>query len=135
MTHEGPEVWAVPGRSTIIDVIHRETGLTLVYGWDAANVLAEYPTAERMPYAAWVVAVGRAQQTPIVWEATTAAQYDAMLNVLPPLDWCQDGFLVGEAADHCVVTGKPRYEAYRVTAGQYTVSSRPLTRAEWRAAR
>lgn len=37
----------------------------------------------------------------IIWREVSADFYDQALNVLPPLDWSGQSFLVGEAYTHC----------------------------------
>jgi len=128
------EVWAVPGRNSIIDEIHPVTGLTLVCGKDAAAVLASEPLAVRMSWTAWREAAHQRQQTPITWSAVPEEVFYEMLEVLPPAFLRGGAFLVGEPADHCVVTGSPRFAAFRQRGDLYYASNRPLTIAEMKAA-
>lgn len=127
-----PDVYAIPGKASIIDQINPATGRTCILGQTEAEVRAREPRAVRMTWDAWQAAAVARQQTPIAWEATTAAQYDEMLNVLPPAAWIGGAFLVGEACDHCLQTGRPRFEAYWQRGGAYLVASRPITIAELR---
>ena len=127
------DCYAVPGEGHIIDVIDPTTGLTVHYGKDQAAVLAEYPTARRQTVKAWTHAHMILQRTPIIWDSTTAEQYQRMLECLPPADWFGGGFLVGEPDDHDVGNGCARFQAYRCTGTAYSRASRPLTRAEFRA--
>ncbi len=127
------EVYAVPGENGIIDAINPNTGLTYFCGSSATEVTAKYPGAVRMPWADWVTAASARQRTPIVWEPTTAAQYDEMLNILPPAMWIGGAFLVGEPTDHDVLTGAPRFTAYWQRGSMYYAASRPLMHTELRA--
>lgn len=135
---EFSEVWAIPGKGSIIDAINPLTGLTVICGKDAAAVLAQDPTAVRMSWSDWQAAAITRQQTPITWARTSAKEYNQMLNILPPALWTGGAFLVGEPYDHCFATGAPRFTAYRELRGSgtydpiYLVASRPLTRAELR---
>ena len=124
------EVWAVPGENHIIDTINPSTGLTTIFGKDAATVLAQEPNAVRMTWEAWRTEASARQQTPIHWEPTTEQQYREMLNVLPPAKWIGGAFLVGEPWDHDFATGRPRFAAYWHRHDAYLVASRPLTRIE-----
>lgn len=126
------ECYAVPGEPGIIDAIDRNTGLTTVYGETEAQIRERYPQAVRMKWDDWKGAAGARQNTPIRWESTTEQQYRRMLEVLPPALWIGGGFLVGEAVDHCVMTGTPRFTAYLKRGDEFVVSSRPVTRAEFR---
>ncbi len=129
------DCYAVPGSSSIIDMIDPESGLTCVYGKTAADVAAEEPGAVRMPIADWLTAKAARQHTPITWDETTEEQYNDMLEVLPPAAWIGGAFLVGEPDDHDCSTGAPRFRAYRHDGDRYLVASRPMTRAEFRAMR
>lgn len=129
------ECWAVPGAGHIIDVIHPETGLTWCFGKDEARVKETEPAAVRMPIADWTRARAAAQRTPIRWRETDRASFTRMLEILPPIDWTGDAFLVGEPHDHEADTGRPRYQAFRKCGERYYASSRPLTRGELRAER
>lgn len=125
------EVWATPGEHSIIDTINPETGLTSVYGKTAEQVLAEDPQAVRMTWGAWVQARSKEQRTAITWLRCDADRYDEMLNVLPPaLLWTGGAFLVGEPADHDVLSGQPRFDAFWHIGESYWHSSRPITRDE-----
>jgi hypothetical protein len=129
------DCYAVPGEGHIIDAIDPTTGLTFHYQKSAAAVLAANPGAIRLPLEDWSKARAVLQRTPIIWDPTTADQYDAMLGCLPPIDWTPAGFLVGEPDDHDAGNGQPRFRAYRYigtgTTPRYYRSSRPLTRAEF----
>jgi len=131
MSTKFSDVYAVPGKNSIIDTINPETGLTSVYARTEAEVLELNPGAKRMTWDEWQSAAIARQQTRIEWHPTTAEQYDEMLNVLPPARWAKGSFLVGEASDHCLATGRPRFAAYRQIGDNYFVASRPLTVNEW----
>jgi len=128
-----PDVYAVPGRSSIIDTINPSTGRTAICGHTEAEVRAREPRAVRMTYADWQAAAVARQQGPIVWEATTREQYHEMLEILPPAVWIGGAFMVGEPMDHCFATGRPRFSAYwQRSGGEYVTASRPLTVAEFK---
>jgi hypothetical protein len=126
-------VYAVPGRHSIIDAIDPSTGLTWINGHTLEEIRTREPLAVRMPFDVFLREKAARQQTPIVWIATTAEQYDDMLGVLPPIEFRADGFMVSEPCDHCAATGRPRYQGYRQRAGRYEAASRPMTRSEFRA--
>ena len=128
-------VYAVPGDHGIIDAIHPDTGLTITLSQTAEQVRERYPLAERMSWADWQEAAIARQQTPITWTLTTREMYDEMLNVLPPISWRGGAFCVGEPWDHCVATGRARYQAYWQRGDSFCVSSRPITVAELNEAR
>lgn len=121
-------------KSTIIDTLHPITGLTVCYGKTLEDCRAEYPDAEEMSvteFCAWKAAQ---QRTPITWKETTAERFDEMLECLPPAGYGPGpAFLVGEPWDHDAGNGQPRFEAYRQRGELYEVSSRPMTRAEFKA--
>lgn len=125
-------VYAVPGEQSIIDVV-RQDGLSGVYGETLDELRLRYPNAVRMAWADWQAQAVARQQTPILWEPSTAEKYNEMLEVLPPLAWSRGAFLVGEAYDHDIATGRARYQAYRQVGPRYFASSRPLTILELRA--
>lgn len=129
------ECWAVPGHAHIIDVIHPETGLTWIFSRDAATVQAQEPGAVRMQLDDWIAAKAEQQRTPIRWVQTDERSYQYMLEVLPPIDWDGEYFLVGEPHDHEADTGRPRYAAFGRFGGRYVTASRPITRQELRAVR
>lgn len=133
MTHR-ERCFASKSRGTIIDVIHPNTGKTVIYGKTLEECRAEtgYQDAEEMSvdeFCAWKAAT---QRTPITWRQTTEEKYDEMLNVLPPALWIGGGFLVGEPWDHDAGNGQPRFAAYRYRDNVYEVANRPITRAEFR---
>ncbi len=127
------EVWAVPGKDHIIDVIDPGTGRTRTCGKDADEVLRNDPNAVRMTWEAWQTAAAERQNQPIRWLRSDEHTYRDMLEVLPPAFWRGGAFLVGEPTDHCFRTGAPRFAAYWTRNGIYLVASRPLTVAEIRA--
>ena len=118
--------------ATIIDMLNPDTGLTWCYGKTIEECRAEYPDVEEMTvdeFCEWKTAQ---QRTPITWEPTTAENYDDMLNVLPPAAFTGSAFLVGEPWDHDAGNGLPRFTAFRRSGNTYEVSSRPMTRPEFR---
>lgn len=125
-------VYAIPGKAGFVDGINPDTGLSVYGGRTAEQVATAYPGAVPMAYEEWRTQAIAAQKTPITWKEVSADRYDDMLNVLPPLDWRGGAFLVGEAWDHDIETGRPRYAAFRQFGPQYFEASRPLTRAELR---
>jgi hypothetical protein len=127
------ELYAVPGKNTIIDTINPLTGLTQINGDTAEQVRARYPDAQRMTIDEWTAAVVARQTAPIVWEPTDAAEYVEMLEVLPPALWIGGAFLVGEPMDHAAADGAPRFTGYWHHGGAYYRASRPITRLELRA--
>lgn len=131
------DAYAIPGESSLIDVIDNETGLTSVYGETFEQVRTRYPNAERITVASWSAARAAAQDTPILWRRTNRAKYHEMLNILPPALWIGGAFLVGEPMDHHALSGQPRFSAYWQRGSSedfavYLVASRPLTCAELR---
>lgn len=133
-------VFAVPGEACIIDTVKAD-GRTTINNETLAEVQQRYPTAVLMPWETWRAEQAAKQDTPIKWEPCSVRKFYEMLEVLPPIDWNPaSGFLVGEPTDHSFSTGQPRYQAYRLHGEggpfeRYFVSSRPLTREEWRKVR
>jgi hypothetical protein len=126
------ECWAVPGANTLIDMIHPDTGRTMIYAHDAAAVQAKNPGAVRMTYDAWAAAKAARQQTPVTWAPITAETYEEQLGCLPPIAYTGWAYLVGEPYDHCVTTGHPRYIGNRRRGNHYEQTSRPVTVREWK---
>lgn len=130
------ECFAVPGARQMIDLVHPRTGLSAINGLSLEQIRARYPedaAAVKMTIAEWQAARAAVQDAPIQWRPTTEEQFDEMLNVLPPAAWINGGFLVGEPSDHHAQTGAPRFQAYRQRGQIFEASTRPLTRAEFRA--
>ena len=128
------ECFAIRGR-TIIDVINPITGKTAIYGKTLEECRQEegYEQAERMTIDEFCQSKAEAQDVPITWEPTTEARYYESLECLPPAAYGANGFLVGEPWDHHAMTGRPRYQAFIHNGDQYLVSSRPMTKAEFKA--
>ena len=61
----------------------------------------------------------------------TEARYNEMLDVLPPLAWCDKGFLVGEAWRHSA-EGQPMFAPFVVYNARFYEGSEPITIADWR---
>ena len=61
----------------------------------------------------------------------SAARYDEMLGVLPPIAWLDKGFLVGEAWRHND-EGQPMFAPFVTQAGRFYEGSEPITVADWR---
>lgn len=122
---------AVPGKSSMIDLIHPVTGRTCCYGRTLEEVQAEQPGAVLMTVSEWTAAKAALQDAPILWEDTTAEAYEEMLNVLPPAAWTLGVFLVGEPWDHHAITGQPRFSCYRQDGETFRKASRPITRREF----
>lgn len=126
---------ASKARGYVVDLL-RADGLTRIYGESLEQVRARpgYEDAEVMPVEEWQAWKAAQQDTPIRWEQVSERRYDDALEVLPPLDWnMKAGFLVREPYDHHALTGRARYQAYRRIGAAFFVSSRPITRHEWRA--
>jgi hypothetical protein len=127
-------LFAIPDARSAIDFVHPDTGRSLINGETLEQIRQRYPAAQLYTWDAW-----HAQQTarqaavPLTWSPTTAEQYHEMLEVLPPAAWIDGGFLVGEPDDHDLATGRPRFQAYRQQGETYSVASRPMTIAEFRA--
>lgn len=132
------ECFAIPGH-TMIDTIDSETGLTHIYRKTLDDVRAEvhtwadYSKAERMTIDAFCQSKADAQDTPITWELITEERYNELLECLPPALWTGSGFLVGEPYDHHAITGQPRFQACMKKWNEHFASSRPMTKAEFRA--
>lgn len=132
------ECFAIPGQ-TMIDTIDSETGLTHIYRKTLDDVRAEvhtwadYSKAERMTIEEFCRSKAEAQDTPITWEPITEEKYWEWLECVPPAAYTATGFLLGEPFDHHALTGKPRYTACIKKGDAYFASSRPMTKAEFRA--
>jgi hypothetical protein len=119
---------------TIIDVIHPNTGRTMYSEQTLDEVRERYPDAEEMTVDAFCDWMAAQQRTAITWRETTEESYNDALGALPPVAYGKGGaFLLGEPWDHDAGNGQPRYTAYRIAGGDYYESSRPMTRAEFRA--
>lgn len=126
-------VFAVPGESSVIDVVNPATGRSAVNDQTLAEMQQRYPNAARIDWTDWQKARAEEQDTPIEWAETTEEQYNEMLNVLPPAFWTDGLFLVGEPMDHHVMSGQPRFTVYRQIGSRYFVASRPMTSREAKA--
>ena len=120
-------------RSTIIDTIHPETGLSWCYGKTLAKCREEYPDAEEMSVEDFCAWKAEQQRTPISWTPTTEARFHDMLGCLPPAVMLRGAFLVGEPYDHDAGNGQPRFQGFRQWGKEFFQSNRPLTRTEFRA--
>jgi len=118
-------------RSTIIDVLHPNTGRTVCYGKTLEDCREEYPDAEEMSVDEFCAWKASQQRTPITWDATAEEKYHDMLNVLPPAKWTGGAFLVGEPWDHDAGNGRPRFAAFRKRGEVYQTANRPLTIPEF----
>ena len=118
-------------RSTMIDLINPDTGRTRIYGRTVADAQREYPGAEEMTVEEYCARKAALQDTPIEWLPITEEKYNYYLEVLPPLDYRNRGFLVSEPIDGHAATGAYRYLAVRTEYPKFYVSSRPVTRTEW----
>jgi len=125
-------VFAEPGKDGIIDGV-RADERGIYSGETLDEVRTRYPHAKRYTWDEWRAEVGARQDAPITWSVCDEAKFMEMLEVLPPMDWDGYGFLVSEACDHSVTTGRPRYSAFRQIGTRYESSDRPITRAEFRA--
>lgn len=129
-------VYARPGDyGSIIDVVDPVTNRSRVYSEDLDQIRQRYPDAVIMVWADWQAGKAALQQTEVVWSRVTERKYHEMLEVLPPVAWTADGFMVGEPEDHCIMTGAPRFRAYLHRGGVYLVASRPMTVREFKAVR
>jgi hypothetical protein len=124
--------YAVPGEHNIIDVINPETGLSWYNGKNLEQIQARYPGAVIMSVDDWSKSVAADQDAPVTWGETTEDRYYEMLEALPPAYMGNLGFLVGEPWDHHVITGQPRFAAYRCIKGKFLESSRPMTIKEFK---
>lgn len=127
MLREFTEAFAVPGSDSVIDMVHPDTGRSMVYGKTLEQIEAENPGAVVVVFEAWMAAKAERQHTPVQWAPCSAEQYDEMLNVLPPAFWQGGLFLVGEPSDHDASTGRPRYAAFWKRGERYVAADRPIT--------
>ncbi len=124
-----------PCADNMIDLIHPETGKSLIEGETLEQIRRRYPTAEVVNVDDWLAAKAAKQDEPVTWKETTEERYHEMLNVLPPACWIGGYFLVGEPWDHHAVNGRPRYAAFGQVGqnGRYVEASRPMTIVELKA--
>jgi hypothetical protein len=123
---------AAPGHRYLIDVIKPETGLTLIEGETLEQVRLRHPNAVLVNLAEWRAARGAEQDTPVEWIPTTEEKYWDALGALPPAAQAGAAFLLGEPQDTHIRTGAERFDAYYSRGNTYLVSSRPITRTEFR---
>jgi hypothetical protein len=123
--------FAVPGSDSMIDLVHPITGRSCCFDRTLEQVQEWEPGAVVMSVDEYIASKAARQDSPIEWRETTEERYDDMLGVLPPAAWQLGAFLVGEPYDHHAATGQPRFECFVSRRGQYCVSSRPITRAEF----
>ena len=66
---------------------------------------------------------------------TTKEKYEEMLEILPPIDFNGESFLVGEPVTHrnCAISGYPEstYDGYVFRDKQYWVTDTDVTRREF----
>ena len=124
------DAFAVPGHESVLDMVHPDTGRSMVYGKTLEQIRAENPGAEVVNFEAWLAAKAERQHTPVIWHPCTEERYHEMLEVLPPAFWRGGLFLVGEPCDHDAGTGQPRYAAFWKRGDRFTASDRPITRQE-----
>ena len=140
---ENPLSWtlcfAIRSSDSIIDLCHPTTKRSQVYGQTLEEMRARYPDVEIMPFDEWSALKSAKQDAGGKWEETTEESYHDMLNVLPPASWVQgedfgarSGFLVGEAYDHHIKTGRPRFAAFMTEGGKFFAYSRPMTFSEFK---
>lgn len=126
---------AVPGSNSFIDVVNPETKKTAFFGKTLEDVRAERPEyagAVLMLFDDFVAEKAARQHTPIEWIETTEKNYYEMLGCLPPAMMLDSAFLVGEPYDHDASNGQPRFQGFRANDDKYWISSRPMTRNEFR---
>lgn len=126
--------FAVPGASSMIDLVHPITEKTVVYGLTLEEVRQRKgdEKAVLMTVEEFCKSKAERQDVPIEWVETTEEKFYYALNVLPPATMANGGFLIGEPWDHHALTGRPRYSGYREFDGRYFVSNRAMTREEFR---
>lgn len=125
--------FAVPGRDSLIDLVHPVTGRTQINAETLDEVRLRYPDAVLMTWSAFVAdKAARQDNEPRQWNPVTEDRYHDMMNVLPPAAMVNGAFLVGEASDHHAGTGRPRFAAFKQEAGNYFELSTPITLAEFR---
>lgn len=117
-------------RGCVIDFV--VDGRTTIYKRTLEETRQEYPHAEMMTFAAFQSWKASQQNAPVEWSETTEADYYRMLECLPPAAMIGGGFLVGEAYDHCVLSGLPRFQAFKRRCGKCWKASRPMTLATFR---
>lgn len=121
-----------PRADNMIDLIHPETGKSLIEGEALEQIRQRYPTAEIVNVDDWCAAKGAKQDERVTWKEITEKRYNDMLCCLPPAAWIADYFLVGEPWDHHAVSGRPRYAAFGRIGERYIEASRPMTIPEFK---
>ena len=125
-------VFAVPGAGNCIDTVAPGPCQLGAYSGETLEEIQQrYPGAVMVSMAAWLEEKAKAQNTPVIWEAATEEAYMYGLEVLPPIGWEGNAFMVGEASDHDAKTGRPRYQAFKMENGKHFAASRPMTVAEF----
>jgi len=125
------EAFAQPGETSIIDLAHPVTKLSIHSNQTLEQIRERYPGAERVDFAQWCRDLETRENPPVQWAEVTEDKYWEMLEVLPPAHMNSTGFLVGEPMDHHGQSGRPRYTAYGRWDGKHFVASRPMTRPEF----
>ncbi len=68
-----------------------------------------------------------------MWHQITETEFFDALGAVPPALRWNDGFLQGEAIDHCPTTGRQRFTAFHQVAGNYFRAREPMTRDQFKA--
>lgn len=125
-------VFAVPGSGSIIDLVIPETMRTMHFSNSLDEVRKKYPGAVLMTLDAYCESKAAAQDTAVTWSEVSEEKYFDMLEVLPPAFQRGGAFLVGEPQDHHAVTGRPRFDAFKMIDKKYFAASRPMTVKEFK---
>lgn len=131
---DAEQAFAVPGESSIIDVIHPTTGKSWIAGETLEEIRLRYPSAEVVNINDWQLQKAMRQDSPVLWNEITDGKYWEWLECLPPAIMFPNAFMVGEPSDHHALTGKPRYQACVHVGDKYYASDRPMMVKEFTAA-
>jgi len=134
MCHE--RCFVSKGAGVMVDTLRPGTNVTHIYGKTLDQCREKYPDIEEMSVNEFCAWKAEQPRTPVKWELTTEEKFFKAMEVLPPADQIPaKGFLVGEPMDSDALTGAPRFQAFRRKPFPlcFYVSSRPLTRKEFRA--
>jgi hypothetical protein len=128
---DSTECFAVPNSESIIDMIDPRTKLSWINKETLEQIQKRYPDAVITTIGEHLEQKAKSQDTPVGWIEVTEEHWIEMLEILPPMMYDGNSFLVGEPTDHHAETGFPRYSCLTIKNDKHYQSDRPMTIREY----
>lgn len=128
---EVTHVFTEPNKTCIVNFCHPQMEQEKIQE-ELKTLRINWPNTILMTWEEFDNQAYKLQNTELKMEEITEERYFELMECLPPAAMEHNKFLVGEPWDHCVKTGKPRFQMCVTSGGKHYASDRPVTKEEYK---